>query len=291
MRFRAFIYFLILSSLLFSTPSLSTEPVIQGPKDFKHQFFVYWGYNRAWYSTSDIHFQGTDYDFTLSSVTAHDKQTPVGADPYLQPDKLTIPQTNLRIGYFFREHWSISIGDDHMKYVMTQDQVVEINGFIQNTSTEYNDVYHQQSIQLKDDFLKFEHTDGLNYINVELRRMDNLLRLGKYQIANIDINLTEGFGAGMLFPRTNTTLLGQETHDEFHVSGYGFSGMAGVNIMFWDHVFLQSEFKAGYINMPDILTTYSSSDKASQHFFFTQVNFLLGAQFRLFKTKAEKKPE
>ena len=46
------------------------------------------------------------------------------------PANITIPQTNYRIGYFFKEHYTISVGVDHMKYVMIADQKVQINGEI-----------------------------------------------------------------------------------------------------------------------------------------------------------------
>ncbi len=289
MRLKIFLAFLTLQFFAFIIPSLGGEPELAKPKSFKNQFYIYWGYNRGWYTDSDITFQGKDYNFTLSHVVAKDRQSKLAADPYLHPDELTIPQTNFRVGYFFKDHWSVSIGDDHMKYVMVQDQTVKIDGYITNMPGDYNNVYNQEDIELTKEFLMFEHTDGLNYINIELRRMDNLLQFGKFSNANIDINLTEGLGTGILFPRTNTTLMGMEQHDEFHVSGYGFGGMVGINIMFWDHFFIQSELKAGYINMPDIRTTYSDADKASQHFFFTQANVLIGAKFRLFKSKAEKK--
>jgi hypothetical protein len=42
--------------------------------------------------------------------------------------------------------------------------------------------------------------------------------------------------------------------------------------------------------MPDIATTSSSADKASQHFFFTQANIVFGAIFTINK-KAGKKVE
>jgi hypothetical protein len=43
----------------------------------------------------------------------------------------------------------------------------------------------------------------------------------------IKFNLTEGVGVGLLYPKTNATLLGKERYDDFHVSGYGTSLKAG----------------------------------------------------------------
>ena len=52
---------------------------------------------------------------------------------------------------------------------------------------------------------------------------------------------------------------------------------------FLKYIFIQSELKAGYINMPDIKTTKFSSDKASQQFEFLQYNIVFGAEFPIYK--------
>ena len=111
------------------------------------KFYVIWGWNRAGYTTSDIRFHGSTYDFTLSKVVAHDRQTPIAFDPYLSPGRITIPQTNFRLGYYLNDHWSITAGVDHMKYVMDQEQTVNIDGFIQNSSTAYDGTYQHTPIK------------------------------------------------------------------------------------------------------------------------------------------------
>ena len=84
-----------------------------------------------------------------------------------------------------------------------------------------------KNILITEDFLKFEHTDGLNYVNFGLRHSDKIIPFGK-----IRIRLKEGLGIGALVPKTNTTLLGNNRYDEFHLSGYGVSLMGGLNIRF-----------------------------------------------------------
>lgn len=242
---------------------------------------MYWGWNRGHYSTSDIRFKGSDYDFTLNNVKADDKPKPFGIY-YLKPNELTIPQTNFRVGYFFKENYTISLGLDHMKYVMRNDQTVKIDGTI-NTGGEFDGTYNNDDIVLTEDFLTFEHTDGLNYINAEVSRFDNLDNWLKFPVKNIDINLTEGVGVGVLYPKTNTTLLGKERYDEFHVSGYGISAHVGLNITFFKYFFIQSNFKVGYINMQDIRTTNDKVDSASQHFTFIENMYVFGAKFNLTK--------
>ncbi|MBI9041171.1 hypothetical protein [Lutibacter sp.] len=261
--------------LLSSIVSVAQENNYNDAGPNKGKFFAYWGWNRGHYSKSDITFKGENYNFTLSDVASKDKPKPFGIY-YFKIDEVTIPQTNFRIGYFIKENYNISIGVDHMKYVMKNDQTVKFKGDLPSGS----DVYVTgNEILLSEDFLLFEHTDGLNYINTEISRYDNLDNWLKFKVKNIDINLTEGVGIGMLYPKTNTTLLGKERYDEFHVSGYGVSAHAGLNITFFKHFFIQSNMKVGYINMQDIRTTASTKDSASQHFTFFENMYVFGARF------------
>ena len=251
----------------------------------KGKFFVSWGGNRETFTDSDITFKGDAYDFTLSDVTARDKPKGWHID-YINPANMTIPQTNFKMGYFVSDKYTISLGLDHMKYVMTQNQSVKIDGTINLAPSEegslYNGTYQNESIVLTEDFLTFEHTDGLNYIYTEFSRYDDISSI--FKINNTDkfqTNLTEGIAAGVLYPKTNTSLLQKERNDEFHLAGFGISLHAGLNLTFFKHFFIQGALKGGYINMSDIRTTNSSIDSASQHFFYFQKVIAFGGIFRI----------
>lgn len=276
--------YLVAFVMLTSIVSFSQENDLQDFRDVKinkGKMYVFWGWNRGHYSTSDITFKGDDYNFTLHNVKADDKPKPFGIY-YFKLNEITIPQTNFRIGYFFKENYTISLGVDHMKYVMRNNQTVNIDGTI-NVGGDFDGTYDNDNIVLTEDFLLFEHTDGLNYVNVEVSRFDNLDNWLKFPVKNIDINITEGVGIGLLYPKTNTTLLGKERYDEFHVSGYGISAHVGLNITFFQHFFIQSNVKGGYINMKDIRTTASTRDSASQHFTFFENMYVFGWKFNLTK--------
>ncbi|MGV3697883.1 hypothetical protein [Flavobacterium sp.] len=249
----------------------------------KGKMFIYWGGNRESFSKSDIHFKGDDYDFTLYDVQAGDKPKGWHID-YANPARMTIPQTNLRIGYFINDHYNIAIGVDHMKYVMNQAQIARIGGVVGESYPQFAGTYlGDDTIDLTDgEFLTFEHTDGLNYVHTEFSRVDDISKL--FHIGNTDkfqINITEGVGAGILYPKTNAKLLGKERHDDFHISGFGVSAKVGLNFTFFKHYFIQTELKGGYIDMHDIRTTHSASDKASQHFTFFQRIIAVGGIFEI----------
>jgi len=273
----------VLSFCVFSQYTFSQETV-ENPEKYtahnKGKFYVYWGGNRESFTKSDIRFKGADYDFTLYDVQAHDKPKGWHVD-YINPGNMTIPQTNFRMGYFINDHYNISLGVDHMKYVMYQDRTVNYSGYYPNPGT-YNENPTGNQLTLDEKFLTFEHTDGLNYINTEIARVDDISSL--FSLPNTDkfqINTVGGIGAGLLFPKTNAMVLSKERHDDFHISGYGVSAKVGLNFTFFKHFFLQTELKGGYINMNDIRTTALSDDTAEQHFMFLQRIIVLGGIFRL----------
>ena len=271
------------------TQMISAQEKIVNPDKYtaqnKGKMYIFWGGNRESFSKSDIHFKGPDYDFTLYDVAAEDKPKGWHID-YINPSRMTIAQTNFRIGYFINDHYNISIGLDHMKYVMIQNQIATIGGVVGASYPNYSGTYLQSgnhTIDLSDEkFLTFEHTDGLNYINSEISRVDDISKI--FKIRNTDkfqINITEGVGAGILYPKTNSKLLEKERHDDYHVSGYGISGKVGLNLTFFKYFFIQAEMKGGYIDMSDIRTSYESVDRASQHFIFLERIIAFGGIFKL----------
>lgn len=272
------------TSLFLITFSIFSQETIQNQDKYtahkKGKFFISWGGNRETYSKSDIQFKGTDYDFTIYDVSAHDKPKGWHID-YINPGRMTIPQTNLRVGYFVNDHYSVALGVDHMKYVMNQGITVNYTGNYPNRNS-YGEAVGNNQVLLTEDFLTFEHTDGLNYVNTEVSRHDDISKLFKIiDTDKIQVNVTEGIGIGVLYPKTNAKVFNKQRHDDFHLSGYGASIKAGLNLTFFKHFYIQTEVKGGYINMPDIQTTFSNSDSASQEFFFFQKIIAFGGIFRV----------
>jgi hypothetical protein len=279
MEHKKYLYLIFICLGVFSAAAqtTTTPPPHKGNKG---KFYFYWGYNRGYYTPSDLHLRGDDYDFTLHNIVAKDRQPPFSFGVYFNFAKLTIPQCNYAVGYYLNDHYSISLSFDHMKYVMVQNQTVKISGFINTPNTQFAGVYDQDDIAIKKNLLIFEHTNGLNYIVTELTRSDNLLPvLSRYKGRKIEVNLSEGIGIGALVPRTDATLLLNPRNDAYHLAGYGISLKAGLDVTFFRHFFLGANMKAGFIHLPRIHTTSSSSDRGSQKFGFLQPNVILGWRF------------
>ena len=88
--------FILIIFLLTSISSFAQK------KQRKGEFYFSWGYNKEWYTHSNIRVVqpelGNDYKFM--AVKAHDHP---GWDEALLHIALSIPQYNYRIGYFFNK--------------------------------------------------------------------------------------------------------------------------------------------------------------------------------------------
>ena len=166
-----------------------------------------------------------------------------------------------------------------MKYVLDQDQTAAVTGEIGSKYGEMAGVYDSTPLVISTDIVRFEHTDGLNYVNLGYGRTNHILNIGSL----VGLQLNYGGAVGFLLPKTNSILLGKDRYDDYHLSGYGASihAEAQLNITKW--FFLATNLKGGFINMPDIRTSQDKVDKASQHFWFTQVNFLFGLKYNIQK--------
>jgi hypothetical protein len=249
----------------------------------KGDFYFHWGYNRSWYGKSDINFKGPGYDFTLKNVVARDRQSKLSWD-YANPSLITVPQYNIRFGYFLKDNYSISIAWDHMKYVVDIPQTVAITGTIENTISapavstgSYAGTYTGQTINLTPDVLTFEHTDGFNYANIEVERYDDIWVAPSRRTS---LTLETGLGGGMMVPRSDVRLFTQGRNNHWNVAGYGFSAKAGLKFYITKGLYLQNSTKIGTTNLKTIHTTGSDKlDKASQKISYVENLTVLGYQF------------
>lgn len=274
--FKIFLIFFV-GSFVFGQNSNDENTEIGSKKTFgkKGTMFVFWGWNRAAFSKSDIHFKGNGYDFVLHNVVAHDRPSDLSWD-YINPKEVSIPQFNFRYGYFIKDNLAIVIAQDHMKYVMDQNQTVDITGNISDPV--YANMVQNGKINLADEkFLTFEHTDGLNYVNAGVEKYKNISSKEK-----VEILWAYGGGLGVMFPKSNVKLFGNERSDRFHVAGFGADVRTNINFIFWKRLMARVEAKFGYINMPDVKTTLNNKpDKASHDFVFGQINFGVGYVFNI----------
>ena len=263
--------------------SFLTQAQQQGRKG---SYFVFWGYNRSDYPTSDIHFTGPGYDFTLDNVVAADAPTPFdGFKTYFNPNLFSIPEFNLHAGYFIKDNLSISIGWDHMKYVMVPDQPSHMTGYINaqvsnpafTINPAYVGTYNNTPFTIASkDFLQYEHTDGFNYASVELEHYKPIGKLGK---GRISLEWLNGVGIGAVVPRSDVRLFTLGRNNYWNLAGAGASIKSGLRLNLSRRFFLETAIKGGYTNLWDVHTTGQSVDHAEQSIWFGELYYALGFNF------------
>lgn len=252
----------------------------------KGKFYFYWGYNRSFFSKTNLHMRGPNYDFTLYDVKGKDSPLPFSYKSYVRPTSISIPQFNVRMGFNLTNKWSISAGYDHMKYVMTRGQQARMSGYISpGASKTYAGQYLDSMMTISPDLLTFEHTDGFNVVTVDVEYQEHLLFFCKGK-SSLQWNI--GVGGFFLVPRSDVRVFNYGLNNKFHVAGYTMNVKTGLRFNFFKNFFLQSEIRTGYATLPDVLVHNDSPERIDHNISYFSVNVVAGVHFGPFKRKETK---
>lgn len=246
----------------------------------QNAMYFYWGYNRSIYTKSDIRFYSDSYDFILFDAKASDRPTG-DFRTYVNPSTISVPQFNIRLGWYYKHRWDWSIGYDHMKYVMDDWQTLYINGDISGTSnSQLNGTYTNGSglIPIRPQDLHYENTNGLNYVSAQL---NNTAPIYKTNNRNFAIQRRLGAGAGIIITQTDFVWDGVSYNSNFKFSGYGLSVHTGLRFDFFNRFFFQSNWSAGFIHLPKNETVQRLGHYASHKFVYGQWELVGGVLFYL----------
>lgn len=217
----------------------------------KGTLFGYWGYNRSAYTKSNLRLVGQGYDFTLKKATAHDNQSHRIGE-YVDLGNITVPQFNGRIGYYFKNHYALSFGYDHMKYIFDDGNQVFLNGHIDpGIDTIWSGDYNNQPVTTNREHFHYENSNGLNYLHFELMRSDMLYRTKNTRFA---ISTNFGIGLGGLLSFNDFTFAQRKDMVTISLSGYAASAHVGLRFEFFNHVFLQAEGSGGFMHQVRVRT-------------------------------------
>lgn len=279
MKLIVFFFFLFFSLFSFSQTDISTQPVSKDLKK-KGSLYLMWGYTRCAYSKSDIHFADHsntyhpetgkyhDYDFTIYDAKAKDRPD---FDQIKDVINISIPQYVFRVGYYFNndKDFGIELNYDHAKYVVTDYQKVRIKGTFNGNYVDKDTILDPKSL------LHFEHTDGANFW------MINFLKRWKIYEPSSKFNV--GFvvkpGAGIVYPRTDVTMLGTRLNNKWHPAGWIVGLESGFRVEFLKNGVFEFMGKGSYADYRNVLVLGKGNGKANHHFFTGQLTMTLGAAF------------
>jgi hypothetical protein len=267
------------------TPPLESSPTMNHKQ---HQLFISWGYNRAYYNESDIHFKGEGFDFTLKNARAEDMPEEFSPEVYFNPGQFTVPQFNFRAGYYFGKNTAISMGWDHMKYHLIGTQLLKIDGHIDEEKY-FNPVYtgnfNDEYILYNSSFMNYHHSDGFNFIRVALEQ-----RIPFWQSVNkkhvLAMNASASIGA--FLPWTDFTFFGTQHRNKPHLAGYGASLHAGFRYEFFRYFFLQGTAQFGWSNLVDIMLEDHLPSRAEQKITFIERAWAIGGYIPLQRKREDR---
>ena len=265
LQFLSIILFLGMSQGNAQEPGTSVKA-----KKEKGSFYFAWGYNKDWFSKSDIHFEskGKDnYSFTILNVKAKDKPKL----DHIFDTNVSIPQYIYRFGYYLGKNKTLGIelSFDHAKFILVQDQVAHVKGNIRGQ-------YVDKDTVLSNDFVKFEHTNGANFLMLSLMKRHTLLS------SKSERHRLQGVikpGIGIVIPQSDVSLFGHRQNNYYHIAGYIFGSEAGLRYEYGKHLFGETGFKGTFANYTNVLTVDDA--KANHHFFCLEWLFSFGYQIAL----------
>ncbi|MCU0433898.1 MAG: hypothetical protein MUC87_10630 [Bacteroidia bacterium] len=207
----------------------------------KGQLYFGFGYNKEWYTRSNIHVkdESGDYDFVLHGMTAKDRPK---FNEVLRV-ALSIPQYGYRIGYWLpSSRFGIELNFDHAKYVIDEYQTVRLTGRIEDK------VYDVDTLVSPVSFFAMEHTDGANFLMLNL-----MFRRPLVQKKYVHVYGVAKAGAGIVVPRTDVTLFGQRWNHNFHVAGQIGGIETGLRVEILRYFWIEPTVKGVFANFNKVL--------------------------------------
>ncbi len=254
----------------------------------KGTIYVQWGYNRTHYTSSNLRVVGPGYDLTLSGAKAVDRPEPFSMKSYLNPTNITVPQFNIRAGYYYKDKWAFSFGYDHFKYVFKDRNQIHLSGTIEpgiDTVSNWSGTYTGQAITTDYNKFHYENTNGLNFIRFELMRSFPLYAPKRSK--NFALNANLGLSAGTILSVNDFNFLGTFDRVTYSLSGYGLAGTSSLRFEFFKHIFIQPSLNMGFMHQLKVRTRPNdASSFARQAFGYLEYNVVLGG---LFYIKPKKK--
>lgn len=233
--------------------------------------YFQWGYNRDWYTKSDIRISdGDKTDITIYDVVAKDK--PDFSYYKKHPFDITIPQNSYRIGvYLNKKHThAIEINFDHAKYVQVDNQTLRMKGQINGAPVDADTNLGQYIVHV-------EHTNGANFYHLNYVGQKELWRHKKKNRALA--TAVWKAGGGVVIPKSFVVLFYEKLDNKYNVAGYVFSGEAGFRLYPFRNFFVEATAKGGYANYLNALGV--GNNKVSHSFGYFEVIGLVGYDMSL----------
>jgi hypothetical protein len=237
----------------------------------KGQLYFSWGYNKEWYTKSNIHIrqEGLGNNYTFRNVIGKDK--PGWDDKSIFKQAISIPQYNYRLGYWFKDDWAFEINFDHTKFQVEQEQLLQAKGKMNFLPIDTQFINRGN--------LKWQLNNGANFFLFNIVRRYQVPRM---QYKNFNISLLMKGGIGFVIPHVENTILGNSNDKGFQFGGWDIGLEAALRFTFFKYAYLEYCNKAVYARYSN-LKIYEGT--ARQAFGCYEMIANIGVSFPICKNK------
>jgi hypothetical protein len=258
--------FIIASFPLFSLAQQSGSQIIpsstsktQGKKVRKHELYFSWGYNKEWYTNSNVSVSqpALGNSFTFTNVKGVDH--PGWENEQFFTKALSIPQYNYRLGYFIDRDkgWGVEINFDHTKWLFPNNQYVNIKGKINNQPFE-GKVFFADSVAGSDSSSYHYLNNGANFLLFNVVKRWHIWANKKQTIM---LDGLGKLGVGPVIPHVQVKYFDQPQNDQhFQLGGWNVGLEGDLKVTFFQYVYLEYANKLDYARYTN-LKIYQGTDK------------------------------
>jgi hypothetical protein len=266
------IKYVVLTLMVFLFCSdMMAQSTTKKKKERKGEFYFSWGYNKEWYTHSNVHVvqNSLGNDYKMVGITAHDHP---GWNEQFFTKAISIPQYNYRLGFFFnkKKNLGFEINFDHTKYIIA-DQNAHIVGKLNNRQVDTSVAFNAAN------GFYYYLNNGANFLLFNLVKRWNWVN-SKNEKIKIDVLAKAGIGP--VIPHVENSFFGQKNDDGFQFGGWNVGIEAAVRATFFKYAYLEFANKGDFAAYSH-LSTYEGLTK--QNFGTYELILSLGVVFPMGK--------
>ena len=205
-------------------------------KTNKKSWYVSWGYNKDFWSNSDIHIvqPGLNNNFTVNDTAATDWP---GWNHGIFNKNFMTPQYNIRIGHFINaaHTWGVEISFDHAKY---------------NTTLYQNGQPVNENKVLTPQYFYYVLHNGANLLMLNMVRRKPMFDMPRAMLQLVAVGK---FGIGVMLPHPENTIMGNTVdvgqkawgnyfgwnHGWWQFGGFNLGAEAGFQLVYHHAAYLE----------------------------------------------------
>lgn len=216
--------------------SFFSQAQTQKKKERNGEFYFSWGYNKEWYTHSNVHVMqsalGNDYKFM--HISGHDH---IGWDKGIFSIPLSIPQYNYRIGFYNkRKNVGFEINFDHTKFIFA-DQNARIVGTLNHRQVDTTVAFNEAN-----GFFYYLN-NGANFL---LFNAVKHWKIKESDSKDFKLELLGKAGIGPVIPHVENMFFGIKNDPHFQIGGWNIGTEAALRATFFKTVYLEFCNKIDY---------------------------------------------